>query len=326
MSTRSVYLFFLPLVFTLTVGGIATLPQRAFIQEAATATPTKTAPPSSTATPAPTQTPYVIVQSPTPQPAATAQLTSTPQPGERPDRCEANDARENACNLPIDNVSGPFSYYPVGDQDWYRVDLGAPSGLETIITADATYNIEVRRTLPPPPVTQRALPALFQGAYREESDLLAPVEAGQPYLTVLTAYDVRGEWDLHSLMPLLMGDHELVLVVDVQTLPRARALRKATDAHNVLREAIYGKHALKDARAERAYGATNLTLSRLDMENLHEVSYALLLSSPSAVASSSGSKAPPGASIPGIHSGPALAASHGRRRTWSSRRSSESGS
>jgi hypothetical protein len=131
-----------------------------------------------------------------------------------------------------------------------------------------------------PSVTQKPLPALFQGEYREESDLLAPVDAGQPYLTVLTAYDVRGEWDLHSLMPLLMGDHELVLAVDVQTLPRAKALRKATDAHNVLREAIYGKHAVKDARAERAYTAANLTLSRLDVENLHEVSYALLLQAP----------------------------------------------
>jgi hypothetical protein len=201
-----------------TLGGVAA-PQRAFMQEAATATPTRiitpssTATPTTTATPAPTQTPYVIVQSPTPQLATATQPTGTPQPGERPDRCEANDERKAACNIGVDSVSGPFSFYPVGDQDWYRVDLGAPSGLETTITvrtagaldllasislddgtplttisspaisttlradlgggvilhvenrspadaADATYNIEVRRTLPPPPPPPHGVPTL----------------------------------------------------------------------------------------------------------------------------------------------------------------------
>jgi hypothetical protein len=143
---------------------------------------------------------------------ATTQLTATPKAtptstpliGERPDSCEPSNSREQACGIAVDSVNGPFTFLPAGDQDYYRVDLGAPNGLLTSITVRAsgsldlltsisrddgsmlttisspaisttlaadiagpliirvenrdahdpsgqTYNVEVRRTLPPPP-------------------------------------------------------------------------------------------------------------------------------------------------------------------------------
>src|SRR5215213_7020530 len=83
----------------------------------ATATPEPTA----TATPEPTATP---------KPTATA----TPPVGERPDRCEQNDTRAQACAVVVDSVNGPFTFVPAGDQDYYRVDLGASNGLQTTIS------------------------------------------------------------------------------------------------------------------------------------------------------------------------------------------------
>lgn len=135
--------------------------------------------------------------------SAQPDVTASPAIGARPDRCETNDQPRQACALSVDAVSGPFTFLPPGDQDWYRVELGAPNGLATTITvrpggeldllttitredgaplaivsgpaisttlsadiagiillrvenrdpgdpSGQTYNIEVRRTLPPP--------------------------------------------------------------------------------------------------------------------------------------------------------------------------------
>ena len=85
-----------------------------------------------TVTPLPTWTPVVVVVTPTPLP------TSTPPIEERPDRCEANNRREQACPLAVDTINGPFTFVPVGDQDYYRVDLGESNGLVTTITVRST--------------------------------------------------------------------------------------------------------------------------------------------------------------------------------------------
>ena len=61
----------------------------------------------------------------------------------------------------------------------------------------------IKETFLVPDVRPTPLPPLFQGAYREGYDYLAPTEAGRPYLAVLTAYDVRGLWHYDSLRDLL---------------------------------------------------------------------------------------------------------------------------
>ena len=44
---------------------------------------------------------------------------ASPRPDERPDACEPNDAAQHACALPMDTVSGPFTFVPEGDQDYF---------------------------------------------------------------------------------------------------------------------------------------------------------------------------------------------------------------
>lgn len=142
----------------------------------------------------------------------------------------------------------------------------------------------LRHTFLVPEVVPAPLPPLFDGTYQEEATYLAPTAPGQPFLTVLVGWDVRGLWELDSLAPLLMGEHELALAIDVQTLPRGRAMRATTNAWNVLREAAHGRYSVKDARAERAFGAVEQVMARLDVESLHQVAYAVLLQAPTLAA------------------------------------------
>ncbi|HEU4321774.1 MAG TPA: hypothetical protein VFS21_01375 [Roseiflexaceae bacterium] len=132
-----------------------------------------------------------------------------------------------------------------------------------------------------PEVTEiPAPPALLHGRYRDAGDHLAPEEPGRPLAAILTAADIRGEWSLWSWQELLMGDREVALAIDIQTLERSQARNRATDAAVVLREAVYGRYAVKDARSEAAYGAAEYALPRLAQQNLHQVAYALLVQAP----------------------------------------------
>jgi hypothetical protein len=131
-----------------------------------------------------------------------------------------------------------------------------------------------------PNVEQRPLPALFNGRYRAEATYLAPLDEGEPYLRVLHAYDVRGDWNIASLSGLLNHDAEIAICQDIATLSKLKAEQATTNAFNVLREAIYGKHAIKDARSERAYRDVDYAMSQLDIQNMHEIAYALLIRAP----------------------------------------------
>ena len=105
-----------------------------------TATPTATAAASATQT-----------QTATLPPSATAEPTSTPQPtttatpgaNARPDDCEKNNRREDACPIAVDTVNGPFTFIPEGDQDWYRADLGEPNGLQTTVFVRASGKLDL---------------------------------------------------------------------------------------------------------------------------------------------------------------------------------------
>ena len=79
----------------------------------------------------------------TPKPTATA----TPPVGERADSCERNNAREQACQIAVDSVNGPFTFLPPGDQDYYRVDLGAPNGLLTTIAVRSNGSLDLLTTI-----------------------------------------------------------------------------------------------------------------------------------------------------------------------------------
>lgn len=77
-----------------------------------------------------------------------AQVEATPLPAVQPDRCEPDDVPERACVLPLDAISGPFSFLPEGDNDYYSVDLGAEqTGLGLSISIRATSGLDLRTTI-----------------------------------------------------------------------------------------------------------------------------------------------------------------------------------
>ncbi len=105
-----------------------------------TATPTATAAASATQTQTATLPP-----SATAEPTSTSQPTTTATPGAnaRPDDCEKNNRREDACPIAVDTVNGPFTFIPEGDQDWYRADLGEPNGLQTTVFVRASGKLDL---------------------------------------------------------------------------------------------------------------------------------------------------------------------------------------
>ncbi|GAB4440243.1 MAG: hypothetical protein OHK0015_35990 [Chloroflexi bacterium OHK40] len=85
---------------------------------------------------------------PIPTPPATSGPTSgaataTPAASSRPDTCEPNDAVEQACALPLDAISGPFSFVPEEDRDFFRLDLPEEASIETQVTVRATDGLDL---------------------------------------------------------------------------------------------------------------------------------------------------------------------------------------
>jgi hypothetical protein len=78
----------------------------------------------------------------------TPERTPTPRANERPDGAEPNNSREDAKPLPLDAVSGPFTFLPEGDQDWYSVDMGAQqTGLPLEISVRGSSGLDLVTTV-----------------------------------------------------------------------------------------------------------------------------------------------------------------------------------
>lgn len=74
--------------------------------------------------------------------STSAGATSATAPA-TPDACEANDTPARACQLPLDAISGPFTFVPDSDQDFYRLDLPEEASIQTVITARATAGLDL---------------------------------------------------------------------------------------------------------------------------------------------------------------------------------------
>lgn len=68
---------------------------------------------------------------------------ATPAASGRPDACEPNDSVEQACALPLDGVSGPFTFAPEEDRDFFRLDLPQEASIETLVTVRATDGLDL---------------------------------------------------------------------------------------------------------------------------------------------------------------------------------------
>jgi hypothetical protein len=67
----------------------------------------------------------------------------TPEAATMPDACEPNDTPAQACPLPLDAVSGPFTIVPEGDQDFFQLDLPQEASIQTVVTVRATSGLDL---------------------------------------------------------------------------------------------------------------------------------------------------------------------------------------
>jgi hypothetical protein len=79
----------------------------------------------------------------TPPASTSAPVPSATTAASVSDACEPNDTPEHACPLPLDTISGPFTFVPDSDQDFFRLDLPEEASIQTVITVRATAGLDL---------------------------------------------------------------------------------------------------------------------------------------------------------------------------------------
>ncbi len=120
-------------------------------------------------------------------------------------------------------------------------------------------------------------PPIVGCPYTEQSTKLVPTQPGHPYYAVLHSYEVRGQWDATTLHPLLEGNFDLSVVIDVETLPRNKAMRVAETAHATAKM-VQRDDKLIDTRAARVFQDSERVMHELSVQSLHLVTIAVLVS------------------------------------------------
>lgn len=119
------------------------------------------------------------------------------------------------------------------------------------------------------------LPSVIGCTYTEQSRRLAPSEPGHPWLSVLSSYDVRGEWDLTTLHPLLEGTDDVALAIDITTVPKAKAQREIEMAYTAA-TVVTKDTSMKDVRGERVKAHADYALHALAQQGFHHVQISTL--------------------------------------------------
>ena len=120
------------------------------------------------------------------------------------------------------------------------------------------------------------LPAVIKGPYTELDTKLRPEQPHLPWLQVVTAYDVRGNWDATTLHEVLNAPFDVAISIDISTVGRNAAQRAAEFAYNAARLAISGKQ--KDVRGERIFIDAQHVMHALTQQSLHDVQISVLVS------------------------------------------------
>lgn len=139
-------------------------------------------------------------------------------------------------------------------------------------------------TLGQPATLLDSLPCAIAGAYEldEWRGRLRPTRPGQPWLAIVHSYDARGRIDARVLHALLDVKFDLTVVLDIQTLPRHRAMRAAELAYATAR-VIRRDATVKDVGADRKFVDAERVMHALqDQQALHDVQVAALVSGESA--------------------------------------------
>jgi hypothetical protein len=121
-----------------------------------------------------------------------------------------------------------------------------------------------------------SVPSILQCVYRPEATRLVPDQPGFSYYAVLTSYEMRGTWDALTLHQLLDVPFDVSVLIDVQTLPRNKAMRVAETAY-AASKLINRDDRLIDPRAQRVFGDSQRIMHELTSQALHLVTVAVLV-------------------------------------------------
>jgi hypothetical protein len=121
------------------------------------------------------------------------------------------------------------------------------------------------------------MPPIIGCSYSEQAIRLVPDQPGFPYLAVLTSYELRGGWDAMTLHPLLDVNFDVSVLVDIDTVPRHKAMRIAELAHAAART-VHRDATLIDPRAKTVYLDSERVMDELRVQSYHLVSIAVLVS------------------------------------------------
>ena len=128
-------------------------------------------------------------------------------------------------------------------------------------------------------VPVEATEPFFRGQYIEERDHLAPLNPGEPFMCVLTSWDLRGAWDLYTIHDLLQLPFPVGLAVDVYTYPPDRAHITLMNAYNALEAQLNTTGRMgRDTKSEAAWADCDYAMKAVDAgQRLHRVVVALLI-------------------------------------------------
>ena len=119
----------------------------------------------------------------------------------------------------------------------------------------------------------------FRGSYIEESDHLAPLSPGEPFMCVLTSWDLRGSWDLYTVHDLLQLPFPVGVAIDVYTYPPDRAHVTLMNSYNALEAQLSTTGRMgRDTKSEAAWADCDYAMKAVDAgQRLHRVTVALLV-------------------------------------------------
>lgn len=123
------------------------------------------------------------------------------------------------------------------------------------------------------------LEPFFRGQYREEQDHLAPLTRGEPFMSVLTSWDLRGTWDLYTVHALLQLKFPVGLAVEIDTYTPDRAHITLMNAYNALDAQLGTSGRMgRDTRSESAWADCDYAMKAVDAgQRLHRTVISLLV-------------------------------------------------
>ncbi|MBX0331083.1 hypothetical protein K2Z83_25865 [Oscillochloris sp. ZM17-4] len=111
----------------------------------------------------------------------------------------------------------------------------------------------------------------------EQRARLIPIDAAHPHLAVLRSYDMPIEIDARVLHPLLNGERDVMIAVDILPIPHGRALYLAEMQHRAASVALRSNSGTIDPQTAQRAASAERTMYELRTSSLHQVQVAVLV-------------------------------------------------